>query len=489
MISRTLSACLDGFSGKCVTLEASQQNSLPQIQITGLPSTVVQESRERIKSCLAHLGFQVPTRKLLVHLSPAETKKSGSQFDVAIAMALLTLEGFFPPQKIVKTAFLGELTLSGHFKAINHCIPLLEALLNSPEVERILIPSENECDAALFKSDRIYLCDSFQEALQFCFEENASHRLRQPRKSETSSFGRSYHFLLEDLRAQPLAKRALMIALAGRHPLLIEGPPGSGKTHLAHCAASLLPPLDASETLEVSRIYSFLGESRGNNSFAPFRSPHHSISASAFLGGGHQQVLPGEVSLAHHGVLFLDELPEYRRDALEGLREPLQSGEIHLHRISKSVCLPAQFHLIAAMNPCRCGYAESSQHSCICTTEAVTHYRKKISGPLLDRFSLYVWMSSSALNARENDSVDHATAKALIQKARNFLRDSSCPSALAPSLQRWLELLQIKHQMSFRRQKNLIGVARTIAAFEEREELFETDLEEAWSLRSPETFR
>ncbi|NBW99554.1 ATP-binding protein [bacterium] len=488
MISRTLSACLDGFSGKCVVLEASQQNSLPQIQITGLPNTVVQESRERIKSCLAQLGFQVPTRKLLVHLSPAETKKSGSQFDVAIAMALLTLEGFFPSKKIIKTAFLGELTLSGHFKAINHCIPLLEALLNSAEVEQILIPSENEGDASLFNSPRIYLCDSFQEALQFCFGESAPQKLRQPRESKATPLSPTYHFSLEDLRAQPVAKRALTIALAGRHPLLIEGPPGSGKTHLAHCAASLLPPLTPSETLEVSRIYSFLGESRGNNSFAPFRSPHHSISASAFLGGGHQQVLPGEVSLAHHGILFLDELPEYRRDALEGLREPLQSGEIHLHRISKSICLPAQFHLIAAMNPCRCGYAQSSQHTCICTSEAVTHYRKKISGPLLDRFSLYIWMTSSALNASERDSYDHTTAKTLVQRARDFLKDS-CAVSLTPSVQRWLDLLQTKHQMSFRRQKNLIGVARTIAAFEEREAIIETDLEEAWSLRSPETFR
>ncbi|MFM8268623.1 MAG: magnesium chelatase domain-containing protein, partial [Pseudomonadota bacterium] len=283
MISKTFSACIDGFEGQVVVLEASKQNMLPQIQITGLANTVVQESRERVRASLNHLGFDTPSKKILIHLSPAETKKTGSHFDFAIAMNVLAAEGFFPAQKIEKCAFLGELNLSGELRPVSHFIPLLEVLIKERKIERIFIPIDNQFESTLFKDERIVHCRDIKEAIGLCF-------LDTPLSTSREAGLRSSHCFLpqtttiDRIVGHENAKRILTIALAGFHPLLLEGPPGSGKTLLSHSAASLLPQLDEEELVEVSRIYSFFGEQREGNRFPPFRSPHHSISSAAFLG-------------------------------------------------------------------------------------------------------------------------------------------------------------------------------------------------------------
>lgn len=493
MIGRTFSSCIDGFEGRVVTLEASKQNMLPQIVVTGLPGTVVQESRERVKASLNHLGFDTPTRKILIHLSPAETKKTGSHFDFPIAMAVLAVEGFFPASKIEKCAFLGELTLSGELRPVSHFIPLVESLLKEPSIDWILVPVDNLSESKLFSNEKIIYCRNLKEAIGFCF-------LGQPIEAQRSldkpvdSPQRKTGSLIDRIVGQEYAKRILTISVSGSHPLLLEGPPGSGKTLLSHSAASLLPRLKRDEVIEVSRIYSFFGESREENDFAPFRSPHHSISSSAFLGGGTHQVIPGELSLAHRGLLFLDELPEFRRDVIEGLREPLQSGEIHLHRISRSVTLPAKFSLIAAMNPCPCGYSGCKYRACSCSSESVRNYRKRISGPILDRFALYFWMESS-FKKPEAHSKDPEVMRREIQKTRLKLKELSfeemgwnqLKAHLNRSSLQWISKLETENRIGFRRLENILRVGLTISILENQETISTAELEEAWSLRSPET--
>jgi len=493
MISKTFSSCLDGFEGQLVVLEASKQNSLPQIHITGLPGTVVQESRERVKASLNHLGFDTPSKKILIHLSPAETKKTGSHFDFAIAMNVLSADGFFPPKKIEKCAFLGELTLSGELRPVSHFIPLLEALIKHPMIEKILVPFDNQLESGLFRSDKVFHCRDLKEAIRFCFYDEPILSVPQANQHHPPK-NQPLFPLIEQVVGQEYAKRVLTIALAGCHPLLLEGPPGSGKTLLSHSAASLLPGLSDEELVEVSRVYSFFGEQREGNRIAPFRSPHHSISSAAFLGGGSSQVMPGELSLAHRGLLFLDELPEFRRDAIEGLREPLQSGEIHLHRVSKSILLPARFSLIAAMNPCPCGYSNSNHERCSCSSEAIRSYRKKISGPILDRFPLYLWMETSWNQRQESTNSSHETRK-LIEATRKKIRELGLSGGGWLRLKAHLDLAssqllskwETKSRASFRRIENILRVSLTTALLDKRDIISKTDLEEAWALRSPES--
>lgn len=475
-----------------MTLEAFPQNALPQIQVTGLPGAVIQESRERVRASLNFLGFSIPSRKLLVHLSPAETKKSGSHFDLAIAMALLAVEGCFPKDPLETFGFLGELSLDGSLKPVQQLIPLLEPLIHRRSISAILVPAENYAEAALFKSKKIQLCRSLREAVEICFK-GRTGTIQIPPSNET--FPKCSSFSFDEIFGLAHAKKTLVTALAGSHPLLLEGPPGSGKSRLAYTASSLTPRMDDEALLEVNRIYSFFGENRGHDPYPPFRAPHHSISAAAFLGGGSQKVVPGEITLAHQGILFLDEFPEFRRDSIEGLREPLQSGEINLHRVSSSIRLPASFSLLAAMNPCPCGYAFSQLKGCSCSPESVRNYRKRLSGPILDRFSLYLWLDCSSRSNRF-EGLSHKEAQLLIAKVRDYKKEYRIRSNLELEIKNrvsdkarsYLEKLGTSHHLSFRKLQHLMAVGFTLALLNNREEISNTDIDEAWSLKTPDAF-
>lgn len=490
MISKTFSACVDGFQGFPVSIEVFKQNSLPQICITGLANTVVQESRERIRASLNSLGYKIPSRKLLVHLSPAETRKTGSHFDLPIAMALLVAEGFFPAEKLRDFAFLGELNLSGELRPVQQLIPLLEALLALGENLKIIIPQENQIEASLLAHERIFTSQTLSEAIKCVFEKGDLVPVKRLAPSLPSKSLGGLTF--DNILGQAYPKKAVVLALAGGHPLLFEGPPGSGKTFLSLAAKSILPELDKNEILQVSRIYSFFGETLSQKGEAPFRAPHHSISAAAFLGGGNGKVVPGELSLAHQGLLLLDELPEFRRDAIEGLREPLEHGEILLHRIGQSIRLPADFSLIATMNPCPCGYFGSQSRICQCTPEAVRNYRKKLSGPILDRFPIYLWMESQS-SKESSPGYTHQEAKELVLKTRGVLKEKKLLRAsydqvlcfVSEKGKKTLKCFEEKGALSFRKSMNLMRLSLTLSLLNQREFVLPADIEESYSLMSP----
>jgi len=500
MHAKTFSATLQGIDGLVIEVEAVSQKSLPQIHITGLPGDVIRESRERVRACLVNLGFDIPSSRLVIHLSPASARKQGSQFDLAIAMGVLVSEGMLFDSDLSAFAFLGELSLDGRIQPIPGAVALIEALEREPQIKTILLPQGNEWEAGLASRGKVKLVNNIVEVIDFIRGkmtlESATTLPKVPQ-----SLGVVPNIDL--VRGQSLAKRAMQIALAGRHHLLLVGPPGVGKSLLAGCAPALLPPLADEEMIEIVKNYSLLFDPKTFNFRRPFRSPHHSVSASALLGGGSGQVIPGEVTLAHGGVLFLDEFPEFRRDVVEGIREPLQSGEIHLHRIGHALRLPARFTLIAAMNPCPCGYSLSPQVRCRCPVEKIRGYRKRVSGPLLDRMDLCVVLNPPRTEAPgpirapfTQREIGLSIQSAWVLQEKRFrqtpgvrqngdlaILDADLDFHLEKPEKDWLDALTKKELMSYRGLAKILKVARTIADLEQSSSILLSHLSEAWSLR------
>lgn len=496
MMGRTFSAFQHGIYGEIAHIEAATQPALRKIEVTGLPAEVVKESRARIRVAVSRLGFDVPSGLVLIHLSPANARKEGSQFDLPMAMALLTAEQCLPNVDIGRFGFLGELGLSGEIKKVRNIIPLLLALKKMPQVEKIFLPVANAPEAALLGPERLVLVRSLGEVVELLLGRREPESVDLPRVLLRTDEGNG----LDEVIGQRMAKRALEIALAGRHHLLFVGSPGIGKSMLANVAASLLPPLEEGELVELAMIHNAASEEWEPKAQRPFRSPHHGISAQGFVGGGTGRIIPGELSLAHRGVLFLDELPEFRRDALEGLREPLQSGEIHLHRLGHSFVLPARFTLIAAMNPCPCGYSLSKGRRCFCPREKIQNYRKRISGPLLDRIDLGVVMSQSELGGTK-ESGEHLRVRRSIQNVwrkqwdrfgemtwngDGAVNENEGPFALESSSRNLLKKFSAERAASMRSQHKLVRVARTIADLADESTIQPHHLEEAWTLRCPD---
>jgi magnesium chelatase family protein len=499
MLAKTFSSTPHGIDAVVIQIEAARRNTTPRIQITGLPGEIVKESRERVTACLNSLGYEIPSAHVVVHLSPASSRKQGSQFDLPIALCILRAEGFLRETNLAKQAFLGELGLDGRVHRVEGALALIQALDRFPAVDRILIPHENAWEAGLVNSAKVKLVRSLGEVL-----ESLRGNLDLPSPPETSLSWSQEEGLesIDDIIGQSLAKRALEVALAGRHHLMLIGPPGVGKSLIAQAAPDLLPPLTLEAWVEVAKIYGVTSGEAVRSRERPFRSPHHSISASALLGGGSGTVIAGEVTLAHEGILFLDELPEFRRDALEGLREPLQSGTIHLHRIGHHLTLPARFTLIAAMNPCPCGYALTAGSRCRCGNDSLLAYRKRISGPILDRIDLGVILQAPS----DQDSLpqkSHDVLKKNIQRAMEKQRaryqgetgvfqngDAQVARqggafGLGAEEQAWLDRLKRAKNLSYRSLHKIQRVARTIADLDAAEQIQLSHLREAWGLRCP----
>ena len=483
-----------GLDAPPVSVEVQLAGGLPAFNIVGLAETTVRESRDRVRGALASAGYDFPVSRIVVNLAPADLPKSGGRFDLAIALAILAASGQLRSQVLDVTECFGELTLSGRVASVAGVLP---AALAATAAERSVIVGPRDAEvAALAPGARVHAVATLTEAVEHLSGKQKLDAVA-PRRDDGAAPAASPD--LGDVRGQHGAKRALEVAAAGGHNLLMIGPPGSGKSMLAARLPGLMPEMTEAEALEVATIRSVTGPapSTTHGSQRPFRAPHHGASAAALVGGG-SRPRPGEISRAHHGVLFLDELPEFSRHALEMLREPLETGRVNIARANAYVSFPAQFQLVAAMNPCPCGYLGDPDTLCRCSQDQVQRYQGRLSGPFLDRIDLSVNLGRVRFKTLRAPSpgTESPQVAARVHGARERGRNrQGCSNArlgpaqlgtlleTADEAQRLLERAADQLHLSARACHRVLRVARTVADLAGREAVVEEDVAEALSLR------
>lgn len=498
MIARIYSAVNIGYDGDLVEVECDKNDGLTRFTIVGLADKSVKESTERVRGAIANSDLQFPKGHVTVNLAPANLPKEGTHFDLPIAVGLLILSGNIPSNSVENTLFAGELSLDGKLKPVKGILSIVETA-KKHHIKTVIVPEENAEQAALVNNITVIGAKKLLDIVLHLVGEKNINPTPSPDLTKISTNSSSPS--VDDIKGQETAKRALIIAAAGHHNILFTGPPGAGKTMLARALRNLLPTPTYNELFEITKIHSLNGQTDEIIRERPFRSPHHTSSFVALVGGG-TKAQPGEVSLAHNGVLFLDEIPEYPRQSLEALRQPLEDREIHVSRAAGRVTYPANFMLIATKNPCPCGFYGDDNRECECSHSQILAYQKRISGPLLDRIDMIIEVSrvpqDELLKTTSNENSQESKIKEQIEQARRLqvkrnsgktnsqLTNKSivAKAKLTPDAKSLLTTASERLKLSARSYFKVIKVARTIADLNNNENVTETEISEALQYRS-----